>query len=126
MGKRLLACLTLLLIWCGSSTTTADPFPPLWNSGSGGAIHKQPVLWPSEPVNAANCGLNCGDWKPYTRFQQNMNDPRTRDTSNGGTAPQSYVNVTSSCSDKTLPSIYYYLHQGATPADDVLMFRWRV
>ncbi|MES2672928.1 MAG: InlB B-repeat-containing protein [Pseudomonadota bacterium] len=106
--------------------SVADPYPPTWGIGVGGAIHYSPVSWPSEPVNPVNCGTSCGDWKPYTRFQQNMNDPRTQDPSNGGTSPQAYVNVTSSCSDKTLPSIYYYLHQGATPVADVLMFRWRV
>ncbi|PUA29405.1 MAG: hypothetical protein B0W54_02105 [Cellvibrio sp. 79] len=106
--------------------TSADPYPPTWSNGAGASIHYQPVTWPAEPANPVNCGLSCGDWKPYTRFQQNMNDPRTQDPSNGGTSPQAYVNVASSCSDKNLPSIYYYLYQGATPADDVLMFRWRV
>lgn len=108
------------------NSSVADPYPPTWDNGNGGAIHYTPVSWPSEPANPVNCGTSCGDWKPYTRFQQNMNDPRTQDPSNGGTSPQAYVNVTSSCSDKALPSIYYYLHQGATAADDVLMFRWRV
>jgi uncharacterized repeat protein (TIGR01451 family) len=109
-----------------SLLAVADPYPPLWSNGAGAAIHYDPVAWPSEPANPVNCGNTCGDWKPYTRFQQNMNDPRTQDPSNGGTSPQAYVNVTSSCTDKALPSIYYYLHQGVTAADDVLMFRWRV
>ena len=56
-----------------------------------------------------------------------MNDPRVQDPSNGGTAPQNYVNVSSSCSDKQQPSIYYFLHKDVSdPAKDVLMFRWRV
>src|SRR5688572_26548557 len=109
-----------------SAISFADPYPPEWSNGAGPAIHYPPVAWPSEPANTQNCGANCGDWKPYTRFQNDVADARTKDTSNGGTAPQSYVNVASSCSDKTLPSIYYYLHRGATAADDVLMFRWRV
>lgn len=113
-----------IVLW--SSFTSADPYPPEWNSGAGASIHYAPVTWPAEPANPLDCGTACGQWKPYTRFQQPMNDPRTRDPSNGGTSPQSYVNVTSSCSDKTKPSIYYYLHQGATDAQDVLMFRWRV
>lgn len=104
----------------------ADPFPPTWNGGAGASIHYAPVNWPSEPVNPVDCGATCGDWKAYTRFQQSMNDPRTNDPSNGGTSPQAYVNVASSCTDKTKPSIYYSLYQGATEADDVLMFRWRV
>jgi uncharacterized repeat protein (TIGR01451 family) len=121
-------CLWLVGLWfvlC-SGLSSADPYPPEWNSGAGASIHYEPVAWPGEPVNPIDCGTSCGQWKPYTRFQQPMNDPRTRDPSNGGTSPQSYVNVTSSCSDKAKPSIYYYLHQGATASDDVLMFRWRV
>lgn len=58
--------------------TIADPYPPTWDNGAGASIHYQPVAWPSEPANPVNCGTNCGDWKPYTRFQQNMNDPRTQ------------------------------------------------
>jgi uncharacterized repeat protein (TIGR01451 family)/fimbrial isopeptide formation D2 family protein len=104
----------------------ANPFPGLWGNGSGPAVHFDPVAWPSEPVNPLACGATCGDWKPYTRFRNPIGDPRTQDPSNGGTAPQNYVNVASSCTDKTAPSVYYYLHRGATPADDVIMFRWRV
>ena len=104
----------------------ADPYPPYWSNGSGASIYFQPVLWPNEPADPKDCGVACGGWKPYTRFQNDINDPRVQDPSNGGTSPQNYVNIASSCTDKTLPSIYYYLYQGATPADDVIMFRWRV
>ncbi|MCK5337112.1 MAG: DUF11 domain-containing protein, partial [Gammaproteobacteria bacterium] len=109
-----------------SFTVSADPFPPNWSNGVDASIHYSPAPWPVEPVNAADCGSNCGGWKPYTRFQNSVNDPRTRDPSNGGTAPQNYVNIASSCVDKDLPSVYYYLHQGATADEDVIMFRWRV
>ncbi|MES2826418.1 MAG: InlB B-repeat-containing protein, partial [Pseudomonadota bacterium] len=126
MFKRGIAFFLCSLSFLFNLPSVAAPYPPTWDAGAGAAIHYDPVSWPAEPVNPVNCGTSCGDWKPYTRFQQNMNDPRTQDPSNGGTSPQAYVNVTSSCSDKTLPSIYYYLHQGAAPADDVLMFRWRV
>jgi len=104
----------------------ADPYPPNWEGGSGGSVHYAPAPWPSEPSNAADCGDNCGEWKAYTRFQNSIKDPRAKDDSNGGTAPQNYVNISSSCTDKELPSVYYYLHQGATPDLDVIMFRWRV
>lgn len=110
----------------------ADPFPPQWGAGAAdeaaGPIHFAPAPWPTEPANPADCGNACGDWKPYTRFQAGMNDPRTQDPSNGGTAPQNYVNVSSSCIDKAYPSIYYYLHRGAAAdgSQDVIMFRWRV
>lgn len=106
------------------------PFPPAWGTGTvdetNGPIHFAPVAWPSEPADPASCGPSCGDWKPYTRFQAQINDPRTQDPSNGGTAPQNYVNISSSCTDKASPSIYYYLYKDADPAKDVLMFRWRV
>lgn len=124
--SRTVRTLALATIVAGSAFVYADPFPPLWDNGSGAAVHYQPVGWPSEPTNPRDCGDSCGDWKPYTRFQQTINDPRTKDASNGGTSPQSYVNVSSSCLDTNLPSAYYYLHEGATPAEDILMFRWRV
>ena len=88
-----------------------------WQNGAGPAVHYQPVSWPSEPVNPLNCGDSCGDWKPYTRFRNSLTDPRTQDPSNGGTAPQNYVNVSFSCSDKTQPSIYCYLHKDPVDAE---------
>ena len=118
----------------GHHTVGADPYPspPAWSDGAGAAIHFPPVPWPNEDPDPAKCTTNCGDWKPYTRFQNDLNDPRTQDPSNGGTAPQNYVNVSSSCIDKSLPSIYYYLYHGKDglgnddPTKDVIMFRWRV
>ncbi|SDE13032.1 conserved repeat domain-containing protein/fimbrial isopeptide formation D2 domain-containing protein, partial [Aquimonas voraii] len=108
----------------------ADPFPPAWGPANepGGPVHFAPVPWPNEPANPADCGLTCGDWKPYSRFQNSLNDPRVRDPSNGGTSPQNYVNVASSCIDTSFPSIYYNLRQGAAPdgSQDVILFRWRV
>ncbi|MCK7513027.1 MAG: hypothetical protein MZV70_59385 [Desulfobacterales bacterium] len=91
------------------------------------SVHFPPVSWPQEPVNPAQCGFTCGDWHPYSRFQNDVADPRVQDPSSRGTAPQNYVNVASSCIDKTLPSIYYHLYTHPTdPSQDVLMFRWRV
>jgi hypothetical protein len=107
-----------------SNAAHPDPYPPFWGSP---AVHFPPVLWPSEPVDPKQCGANCGEWLPYTRFQNDITDPRTQDPSNGGTSPQNYVNVSSSCVDKTFPSIYYALRQGAAPngSQDTIMFRWR-
>lgn len=108
----------------------ADPFPPAWGpvDEAGGPVHFAPVPWPNEPSNPADCGLSCGDWKPYSRFQNFLNDPRVRDPSNGGTSPQNYVNVASSCVDTRFPSIYYNLRRGAAVdgSQDVILFRWRV
>jgi len=122
LASGLLSALGILAL----GAVQADPFPPNWQGGAGPAVHFPPVAWPNEPANAADCGNDCGDWVPYSRFQSGIADPRVQDPSNGGTAPQNYVNVASSCVDKNLPSIYYALRRGATPADDVLMFRWRV
>ncbi|MCI5180409.1 MAG: DUF11 domain-containing protein, partial [Candidatus Electrothrix sp. AW3_4] len=104
----------------------AHPYPP--TTAMGGGLHYPVVAWPSEPPDPLNCGNACGDWKPYTRFQTGANDPRTQDPSNGGTSPQNYVNIASSCIDKNLPSIYYSLRKGAKAdgSEDVLFFRWRV
>jgi hypothetical protein len=100
----------------------ADPYPPYWQSGSGPAVHFQPEPWPDEPADPTQCGMNCGDWIPYTRYAFSINDARIQDPSNGGTSPQNYVNIASSCIDESYPSIYYYLDLD----NEVLMFRWRV
>jgi uncharacterized repeat protein (TIGR01451 family) len=109
-----------------STQAVHDGAPPYWQGGTGPAVHYPPVAWPAEPA-ASECGATCGEWLPYTRFQNSLNDPRTKDPSNGGTSPQNHVNIASSCVDTTRPSIYYSLRKHATdPSKDVLMFRWRV
>ncbi|MGX9727747.1 MAG: Ig-like domain-containing protein [Candidatus Electronema sp. VV] len=116
------------------STAQADPYPPEYNNNVSGkaidgiSLHYSVAAWPAEPANLLNCGNSCGDWKPYTRFQTGANDARVQDPSNGGTAPQNYVNIASSCLDKNLPSIYYSMRKGAAAdgSEDVLFFRWRV
>ena len=120
-----LVTMVAALAVCVVSSASADPFPPFWGSA---AVHYPPVAWPTEPADPRQCGTNCGEWLPYTRFQNDIADPRTQDPSNGGTAPQNYVNISSSCIDKTFPSIYYALRQGAAAngSQDVIMFRWRV
>lgn len=116
---------------------SADSYPPEWGGGAvdeiNGPIHFSPAPWPEEAAPLVDCLFNCGGWKPYSRFQNHIADPRTQDPSNGGTRPQNYVNIASSCIDKEAPSIYYNLYKSpncATDAaqcdDDVLMFRWRV
>ena len=119
---------TSLLV--ASQLVGADPYPPVWGTGTAsaaGPIHFAPAAWPTEPANIVDCGVNCGQWLPYSRFQAGITDPRTQDPSNGGTAPQNYVNIASSCTDKSKPSVYYSLYKHPTDAtQDVLMFRWRV
>jgi hypothetical protein len=108
-----------------TTPAVADPFPPYWGSGAGPAVHFAPVGWPAEPADPKQCGATCGEWRPATRFQNSVDDPRVQDLSDGGTAPQNYVNIASSCLDKTSPSIYYALRQGSAPDGslDVIMFR---
>jgi uncharacterized repeat protein (TIGR01451 family) len=114
-----------LLVLLAAAPAAADPYPPYLGSS---AVHYAPVAWPAEPADPRQCGQACGEWLPYTRFQSAVGDPRTQDPSNGGTAPQNYVNIASSCVDKTSPSIYYALRKGpaADGSADVIMFRWRV
>ena len=113
--KRYSVIFTIFFAFLLPFTLNADPFPPQIDSNATGA-HYAPVAWPAED-----------EWKNYSRFGNSINDPRTQDPSNGGTAPQNYVNIASSCTDTAEPSVYYYLHQDLTdPAKDVIMFRWRV
>lgn len=89
----------------------ADPHPPLWGGGNGAAVHFPPVPWPDD-----------SRFVPYTRGGDSIRDQRNQDPSNGGTAPQNYVNVSSACSDGALPSVYV-AYDSATKT---LFFRWRV
>jgi hypothetical protein len=107
-----LAVLSFLAASLVTTPALADPFPPYWGSGAGLAVHFAPVAWPADPKQS---GATCGDWWPSSRFQNSVDDPRVQDPSNGGTAPQNYVNIASSCLDKTSPSIHYALRQGAAP-----------
>jgi uncharacterized repeat protein (TIGR01451 family) len=108
--RRWHALLTLALA-AATTMLVAHPFPPYWNGGSGTAIHFQPVPWPAT-----------NDWTAYTKLADDIEDRANSDDSNGGTSPQSYVNVSSGCTDETLPSVYY----AYDAANQVLFFRWRV
>ena len=94
----------------------ADPYPPYWDN-SNGAVHWPPVNWPDET-----------DWISYTHEMQDIKDARTADPSNGGTAPQNYVNISSSCTDQSLPSISW-AYDDTSPywaPEPTFFFRWRV
>jgi hypothetical protein len=113
----LLAMVTLVLLVV--AIAGADTYPPDWDGGSGSAVHFQPVPW---PANDGDGSLDPGDWVPYNFLSGSIEDQRVQDPSNGGTSPQNYVNISSGCTDLTLPSIFYYFD----PVNEVLMFRWRV
>jgi uncharacterized repeat protein (TIGR01451 family) len=88
----------------------ADGYPPYWDNSTT-AVHFAPVAWPSESA-----------WIPYTYQGVGIKDQRTNDPSNGGTTPQNYVNVSSQCTDQSLPSVAWYFDT----AKQVIFFRWRV
>ena len=99
------------LVACAAALVTADPYAPFWGAGSGPAVHFAPIAWPAD-----------GNWQPYTKLSSDIEDRSNNDGSNGGTSPQSYVNVSSGCTDETLPSVYY----AYDAPSEVLFFRWRV
>lgn len=92
------------------NTGSADGYPPYWNYSTS-AVHFPPVPWPEQT-----------DWIAYTYQGTGIKDQRTQDPSNGGTSPQNYVNVSSQCTDQSLPSIAWYFDTDK----NVLFFRWRV
>lgn len=108
---RTLLAVMLIFGWllsaAPSTTVKADPFPPAWPAGA----HYPPVSWPSNAT-----------WRPYTYNASKLADQRITDPSNGGTSPQNYVNVSSSCNDTMQPSVYYQYDEAA----QVFFFRWRV
>jgi uncharacterized repeat protein (TIGR01451 family) len=108
-ARRALPAIAAIVL--AAAVVVADPYPPYWAGGSGTSIHYAPVAWPADAAYVA-----------YTRIGSNINDKRDSDGSNGGTSPQSYVNVSSGCSDLAEPSVYY-AYDGT---NQVLFFRWRV
>ncbi|MEE4358869.1 MAG: hypothetical protein V2I97_20540, partial [Desulfococcaceae bacterium] len=94
----------------------ADPFPPTTGNG---ARHYAPAMWPG--ANPWDVSDTSG-WIPTSHNGNTDNDPRDGDDSNGGTRPRNYVNVSSGCTDKSLPSIYWAYDSGT----QTIFFRWRV
>ena len=101
----------LILASVGLASVAAAQTVPYWDDGNGSAINFAPAPWPSN-----------AQWIAYTRSNASINDKRTQDPSNGGTSPQSYVNVSSGCTDQALPSVFYYFDA----ARQVIFYRWRV
>jgi hypothetical protein len=99
---RLPALALAIALMCAAVAVLAHPYPPYWGGGSGGAIHYPPVAWPLD-----------ANWIGYTLNGGAIEDLRTSDESNGGTSPQSYVNVSSGCTDLTEPSVYYSFNSTA-------------
>ena len=124
--------LTLLVAAAGPAALAQTP--PLWNNGAPTNVNNvasancgypgcaiAPVAWPAENAWIGySWGTTYPDITPADKKQ--IKDPRTQDPSNGGTSPQNYVNVSSSCTDQSSPSIYYYFN----PVTGTIFFRWRV
>ncbi|MBF0451956.1 MAG: DUF11 domain-containing protein [Candidatus Magnetomorum sp.] len=89
----------------------ADPYPPYWENGRGASIHYPVLSWPGDL-----------QWNYYTLNGLPIKDPRDKDTSNGGTSPQSYVNVTSGCQDLQEGSVFWWFDS----VHRTIFFRWRV
>lgn len=107
----LLLCITavFMVLSISSPFVYADGFPPYWDNSTG-AVHWAPVNWPTT-------------WIPYTSQSLPIKDARTADPSNGGTSPQNYANISSSCTDQSQPSVAWAYNSSPFP---VFFFRWKV
>lgn len=95
-ARRALGLALLLLlprILCADAPWPSGGAWPVYGTQPAGMT---PVAWPAN-----------GAWATYTSRGSSLTDPATSDPSNGGTSPQSYVNVSSGCTDKTQPSVYW-------------------
>jgi uncharacterized repeat protein (TIGR01451 family)/fimbrial isopeptide formation D2 family protein len=130
--KLLLVIIALATLGRQASAQT----PPLWNGGAptrcggnlpdcDGSAAIKPAAWPS---TAQWVAYSWGTTYPdaTTSDKHPVRDQRVQDPSNGGTTPQNYVNVSSGCSDQSLPSIYYYFDQTGDNGNGIIFFRWRV
>jgi uncharacterized repeat protein (TIGR01451 family) len=123
--------LLLIIVLAGVGRQASAQTPPLWNPPGGvpqksdGTPAIRPAAWPAESAWVAySWGTTYPDLSDADRHP--IRDQRVQDPSNGGTTPQNYVNVSSGCGDKTLPSIYYYYDKTADGGNGMIYFRWRV
>lgn len=98
----------------------ADGYPPYWDNTpppNPAPVHWTPLAWPDD-----------SEWYTYTSEESDILDKRTSDPSNGGRAPQNYVNISSGCNDQTEDSLQWYYDDFVTAAvtEPTLFFRWRV
>ena len=135
VARRMLAIAFVSLVVFAAVPSANAQTPPLWDNGvqpknvnnvssancgyPGCAI--KPVAWPAENQWI---GYSWGTTYPDTTLadKHQIKDQRNQDPSNGGTTPQNYVNVSSNCTDQSLPSISYFYN----PVSGTIYFRWRV
>ncbi len=98
------------------SIAGATGYPPYWDNSTG-ALHYKPLPWPSEM-----------DWMYHSHSSTLILDQRVADPSNGGRAPQNYVNVSSSCTDQSQPSVAWLFSSDVLSADPqpTMFFRFKV
>ncbi|MDX1776573.1 MAG: hypothetical protein R3297_08320, partial [Desulfobulbales bacterium] len=119
----IVAWLFLLLFFTAAHS---DPYPPYWDNVGGppaaDPLHFGVAGWPGTDA------FDLSAWIPVYHNGATDNDPRTSDPSNGGTRPQNYANVSSSCTDTASPSVYWAFDDGgdADPTTGTIFFRWRV
>jgi len=124
MRLRLFSSLVAVAVLVAALPAAADN-PPYWNNGAptkgDGSAAISPYTW---PTTAQWIPYSWGTTYPDSTLSDKhpIRDQRVQDPSNGGTTPQNYVNVSSGCSDQSLPSIYYYYDS----VNNVIFFRWRV
>ncbi len=113
-GIVLAACFALAAFL--PSIAGATGYPPYWDNSTG-ALHYKPLSWPSEM-----------DWMYYSHSSTLILDQRVADPSNGGRAPQNYVNVSSSCNDQSQPSVAWLFSSDELSADPepTMFFRFKV
>lgn len=110
----LLLCITavFMVLSISSPFVYADGYPPYWDNSTG-AVHWAPVNWPTT-------------WIPYTSQSLPIKDARTADPSNGGTSPQNYANISSSCTDQSQPSVSWAYSPATSFLPETFFFRWKV
>lgn len=102
------------IVFASALLSYADPYPdpPYWEVPYL-AVHYPPAQWPTSDAG----------WISYTYQGTPIKDKRTSDDpSNGGTAPQNYANISSSCTDQSQASTQWKFDSAA----NTLFFRWRV
>jgi uncharacterized repeat protein (TIGR01451 family)/fimbrial isopeptide formation D2 family protein len=128
--------LLVIIALAGLGRQASAQTPPLWNGGTptrcggnlpdcDGSAAIKPAAW---PATAQWVAYSWGTTYPDALLSDKhpVRDQRVQDPSNGGTTPQNYVNVSSGCSDQSLPSIYYYFDPAGDNNNGIIFFRWRV
>jgi len=131
-GGKLLRNFFLVVVVSAFTTAAFAQTPPYWNNAFPNNVNNvasagcgyagcaiKPAPWPADTAWVA---YSWGTTYPDAPGNNSINDQRVNDPSNGGTTPQNYVNVSSGCPDRTLPSIYYFYDS----TNKMIFFRWRV